>query len=207
MGRMDKGIDDKLIKTGLKMAQANGGLNSFSIRELCAKAGANLGLFSYYFKTRQNFNREMLKYAYSHLIKEIEVNAAGESPRENIKQILLAMNSFAKRNRKIVSALAGDVLRGDKETIDFLMGNFTQHIKALMEQLGKTELSENAAKQHILSVMMSMAMPVVMPQLICGLLERTGKRRMLSTMEKTAQSIESIEGRIEMLIDAALKGN
>ena len=206
MGRIGKGIDDKLIKTGLKMAQANGGLNSFSIRELCAKAGANLGMFSYYFKTRQNFNREMLKYAYSHLIKEIEVNAAGESPRENIKQILLAMNSFAKRNRKIVSALAGDVLRGDKETIDFLMGNFTQHIKALMEQLGKTELSENAAKQHILSIMMSMAMPVVMPQLICGLLERTGKRRMLATMEKTAQSLESIEGRIEMLIDAALNG-
>lgn len=203
MGRTGNGIDEKLIKTGLKLAQSKGGINSFSIRELCSKAGANLGMFSYYFKTRQNFNQEMLKYAYSHLINEIEVKAADKSPRENIKQILLAMNSFAEKNRKILSALAGDVLGGDKETIDFIMGNFTQHIRILMEQISRAGLSGNAAKQHIFSVMAAMAMPIVIPQLICGLLERTGKKETLAVMETAAQSPESIEGRIEMLLDGA----
>jgi len=208
MGRKAADIDKELLAKGLELAQKFG-INGFSIRNLCKEAGVNLGMFHYYFKSRHNFNEEVMKYGYSHLVRQIEtIDKSNLPPRENIKTILLEVNLFAKQNRKILSAMAGDALSGDKTTIDFIIKNFTKHIELIIKALSSAKgLKDKAAKQHILSLTPAIFMPVAIPQLLCGLMERTGNKKMLKFLDGEVNSDKNLNLRIDMLLDSVFEDN
>ena len=54
MPRHNAHIDEKLIQAGLDLVSCEG-IKSLSVRKICQKAGANLGMFSYFFKDKETY--------------------------------------------------------------------------------------------------------------------------------------------------------
>jgi len=203
MGRISHNTDKKLLLSGLTLAQKHG-IQGFGIRELCKAADVNLGMFHYYFKNREKFNEEVLKYAYSNFITKMKVDISPENkPRENIRRMALAIHRFAKANRRLISAMAGDILSGEEKTLKFVLENFTHHIKMLSSELAREKRMTDKAKQlSNFSIIALIAIPMAVPHIPLGLLERIGKGEMSANLEQKFQSENEISMRLEIVLDA-----
>ncbi|MDR3113398.1 MAG: TetR/AcrR family transcriptional regulator [Endomicrobium sp.] len=85
MTKPTSGAEQKLISAGLYLAKEKG-VSGFSVRQLCSKAKVNPGLFHYYFTSRENFNKAVLKEVYNCLIKDLRIHIAQNlKPKENSK--------------------------------------------------------------------------------------------------------------------------
>jgi AcrR family transcriptional regulator len=51
--------DQRLVDTALEMAK-HSGLSNLKLRDVAQKAGVNLGMFHYHFKTKDQFTRAVL---------------------------------------------------------------------------------------------------------------------------------------------------
>lgn len=204
MARTSLHTDQKLLDCGAALARKKG-LSGFTVRELCAKAGVNLGLFHYHFKTKERFDRELMRALYAQMLADIAIEVSpASSPRKNVEYILKSVNDFARKNRLLLSALAGDILAGDKRTLRFVVQNFTRHVSLLLGELRRAKLSPAAAAQPPASVAVTLVLPVALPQLFSGTLERLGKGVLPPSGRIYAASVwaeESVLGRIRLLLD------
>lgn len=165
--------EKKLIQAGIRLAKVHG--LKFSVRQLCAKSKVNLGLFHYYFKNKENFDKQLLLAVYQQMLADITPRLSPDmTPRENIKTILLALHRFAYSNRMFLSSLLGDVLSGNKQMLHFLTKNFTQHAALLLHELKRADICPTLKNQPLPALMSGLAFPVIFPQIFMGLLERVG---------------------------------
>lgn len=165
--------EKKLIQAGIRLAKVYG--LKFSVRQLCDKSKVNLGLFHYYFKNKENFDKQLLAAVYQQMLADITPRISPDmTPRENIKTILLALHRFASSHRMFLSSLLGDVLSGDKQMLHFLTKNFTQHAALLLHELHRADIRPALKNQPLPALMASLALPVIFPQIFMGLLERVG---------------------------------
>lgn len=207
MGRTSAGNDAKLIQAGIRLARAKG-LDGFTVREVCAKSRVNLGMFHYYFTNKDNFDHKLLTALYEELMKDIRVDVSDECPaRENVGAILRAIRRFARENRRMLSALAGDVFSGNAKILAFISRNFTQHVSVLFAQLERAHKEGLLRVPDALSAMLVLAPPVVFPQVAVGLSERitfpwTPKVKKALLDLTSGQG----DGRIDFLLDAVFKG-
>lgn len=172
MGRTPSKTDEKLIKAGVALARKKG-LSGFTVREVCAKSGVNLGMFHYCFKTKECFDRAVLKTLYRELMDEIVVEVSPDkSARSNVAYILKSINAFAQKNRILLSALVGDVFAGNKSTLAFLTGNFTEHMSVLLQELRRAQAEGEVPAGQVFALAIELVAPVVLPQLVLGLMSR-----------------------------------
>lgn len=110
MGRNPTGSDVKMLKAGAALAKAKG-LNGFTVRQVCAKSKVNLGMFHYYFSTKENFDMAVLESIYSKMIENIKIKVSpSASPKQNVRAILINIQEFIKENRVLLSSLGGGCL-------------------------------------------------------------------------------------------------
>ena len=130
---------DRLLDTGVRLARQKG-LEGFNVRELCLKAKVNLGMFHYYFKNKDNFNKIILKAIYSTLLCDIKISVSDKNaPEENIERILNAVVDFFDKNRELVISLIKDLIKGNKKVYKFAADNFTVHIKMLISEIQRAK--------------------------------------------------------------------
>lgn len=206
MGRLSLHTDQKLLHTGVALARKKG-LSGFTVRELCAKSKVNLGMFHYYFKTKQRFDQEVLRLIYEQMMQDIRIETSPQaSARKNTESILRSIYAFVRQNRVLLSALAADVLGGDKNTLQFIVKHFTEHLSLLLKELRRAVLTPQAAAMPIGSLAITLVLPVVLPQLFSGTLERLGKNLLPSPAQNIVSAIwneENTEKRIFLLLNAA----
>lgn len=172
MGRTPSKTDEKLIQAGVTLARKKG-LSGFTVREVCAKSGVNLGMFHYYFKTKECFDQSVLKTLYRELMEEIVPEVSPDkTARENVASILKSINAFAQKNRIMLSALLGDVFAGNKNTLAFLTGNFTEHVSVLLKELRRAQAEGDVPDDKPFLLAVQLVAPVVLPQLVLGLMGR-----------------------------------
>ena len=88
MPRPSRNIDAKLISLG-KKKMLELGVANFSVRHLCMESGINLGMFCYYFKTKENFIRIVLQSLSDDLQVYWYRETAGiANPVEKLKKVL-----------------------------------------------------------------------------------------------------------------------
>jgi AcrR family transcriptional regulator len=172
MGRTPTGAKEKLIKTGEILARQKG-ISGFSVRELCLKSKVNLGIFHYYFGTKDKFDQIVMKNFYSGMLEKINATIKEDAPpKVNIRAVVLAIYDFVSQNKVMLSALAGDVFSGKKNIIKFIANDFTRHVTILYREFEKADKNKQLTIPNPLAAMQIIVAPFVLPNLLLGLAER-----------------------------------
>ena len=205
MARIGSHAERKMLKAAIKLAHKKG-LSGFSVRELCAEAKVNSGMFNYFFKKKENLNESVLKAIYADMMKQIELNVSpSKNPKENIAEILSALSSFIKNNRTIISAFAGDVLSlqiTDKK----IFGNFTAHLKVLSEELSRAKKQKMLATDSITNAIILMITPLIIPQMVLGYLERAGHPKSIQMFNLNSNEFDAtVNERIKIAVNSVFK--
>ena len=207
MGRSPTGSDVKMLKAGAALAKAKG-LNGFTVRQVCAKSKVNLGMFHYYFSTKENFDMVVLETIYSKMIENIKINVSPSvSAKENVRAILINIQEFVKENRGLLSSLGGDVFSGNRKTFKFIAENFTKHVEILFGELQRAQKAGLLAAPSAFDAFLLLMPSVALPQVLLGLLSRLNVT--LPGKVKTAalnfMVEENASARIDMLINTVFK--
>ncbi len=206
MGRPASGTDLKLKAAGRRLLAENG-ITGLSVRQACRLAGVNTGMFHYYFGSKEEFIRTILKEIYAEfLLKLRSETAAAGGPREKLKSTLVEVGKFAREIRKTAPMLLADMAHGKKEAFLFLSGNFTEHIKYL-SALAKECRPRSAVKGHSIPYIVGALIPVmVFPVIMGGVMERNGVKDLAGVkMKDLAGEFLSDEG-ITARAEIALRG-
>jgi AcrR family transcriptional regulator len=178
MARPPSGTDLKLKAAGSRLLQEKG-ITGLSVREVCRQAGVNTGMFHYYFGSKEEFLKAVLKEMYAGFMLNFkaEVAVAG-TPRARLRAALVEVGKFARAIRKAAPMLLADMSHGKKEAFTFLSGNLTEHlhhIAALAEECR----SASALKDHSVPFIVGTLIPVmVFPVIIGGIMERNGVKEL-----------------------------
>lgn len=175
MGRSSSNTDEKLIRAGMCLARKKG-LKNFTVRELCARCGVNLGMFHYYFKTRETFDAAVLNSLYGELMSAINVEVLpSRTPRQNIEAALRAVYVFAGKNRRLISMLIGDAFSGDRQIVRLVAQLFSRHVSVLMNELKRAQKQGQLRTQTVRDALLLLLPQVPLAQGVLGLAERLGK--------------------------------
>jgi AcrR family transcriptional regulator len=196
MARPPSGTDLKLKAAGRKLLQEKG-ITGLSVREACRVAGVNTGMFHYYFGSKDEFLKAVLKEMYAEFMLNFKVGVAvGGTPRARLKNALLEVGKFARSIRSAAPMLFADVAYGKKEAFAFVSGNFTEHIRhiaALAEECRPGSAVKERSVPFIIAALVSV---MIFPVLIGGVMERNGVK------ELAGRDIESL--RAELFSDTGI---
>jgi AcrR family transcriptional regulator len=109
MSRPSHNIDVKLIGLG-KKCMVSRGIANISIRAICTESGINLGMFYYYFKSKENYIRILLKSLGNDLQAYwLRESANISSPIERLKKILQINVKLCKEHRGSFETIVKDI--------------------------------------------------------------------------------------------------
>lgn len=165
--RPSRNVDQLLLQAGHELLPETG-VRGLSIRQVTERAGVNLGMFHYHFKTKDVFVRTVLQQKYNDMFATL----ADESHRsadvvENLRAAVNMLARFARDNRLLLVKLLGDALAGEVVAQEFLKANLPRHIQvvaALMAQAQK----EGAVKKVPLPQAMAFLMGSVGAPIMLG---------------------------------------
>ncbi len=201
--------EEKLIHAGIVLAKKQGLV--FTVRQLCAKSKVNLGLFHYYFQSKDNFDKVLLRTVYNQMLAQMTLHVADTAtPRENVEKILLGFHAFVRENRMFFSSLLGNCLSGNKKLLQFVTQNFTQHLSLISHELKRASLTERAQGQPLPGILALLAWPVVMPHILMGLLERLGTNAFPLQNVLLTQTLENEKqfcARLQIVLDGIFGEN
>lgn len=208
MPKPQSGADIKLVNAGIKLAKEKG-LTGFTVRELCSKAKVNSGLFHYYFASRENFNRTVLRELYGTLLKDLSINIAPDiAPKDKLITFRTLVTKFIKNNSSLLSSIIIDILSGDKEIFAFIKENFTSHLRlgvSIVDECKKCGIVEDADS---LNILFSFALPVIIPDIVAAILPKVLDKKIIEELKPLREKIlseRSIEERNRLSLKAVLK--
>jgi AcrR family transcriptional regulator len=181
MARASRKSDEQLIDAALELLPRQG-LSALRIRQVAQKAGVNLGMFHYHFKTKQAFNRRVLQALYERFFDRLTgaiESAGGAAPRERLRSAVLAIARFAREHRALFLSIARDLLDGNRETFTFVRENFPRHFRVMYGLMRDCQRSGAIQKLPIPVVIAMIAGPQAMPVLGVAALERVLADRLL----------------------------
>ena len=206
MTRPSHNADQRLVEAAEHMLKTTS-LSQMNIRQVAARAGVNLGMFHYHFKSKDQFARAVMQDIYEKFFKNfsLKIEEAG-STLEKLRQALLALGLFARDHRKLALGLIRDVMDGNQEVLSFARQNGIRHAKilwALVGQCQKEGFIEKMPRPQVFAFMM----PAIMgPTLIVGGAECVAKTVFERGLLKGADLLVLSDKALQKRIDMALKG-
>jgi AcrR family transcriptional regulator len=133
--RPSRNVDQLLIEAGHELLPQTG-VRGLSIRQVTEKAGVNLGMFHYHFKTKDVFVRAILEQKYNDMFASLETKTRREgSTIEKLRAAVSLIAHWARDNRVFFVRLMGDAFAGEKVAMDFMQANMPRHIQVVVEIL------------------------------------------------------------------------
>ena len=209
MTRPSRNTDQLLIKAARDLIPETGctGLN---LRQVAAKAGVNLGMFHYHFKTKSEFTHRVLLQVYEEFFKDLSKETRIEgTPEERLRKALWALARFSRDQRSLLVALLRDVLNGDEEVLKFVKDNFGRHFRVLLSVIGECREAGYLLDLPDPIVLVVLLGSVGIPHLIVDLLDRAklvGPFKLkTSAFQKLLLSKGAIQKRIDLAIGAVFR--
>jgi AcrR family transcriptional regulator len=206
MSRPSNNVDLLLIKAGRGIFREQG-IADLKIRQVAKKAGVNLGMFHYHFKTKQEFVRRVLKETYDEFFSRFQIETRHEGPAiERLKKALIALAKFVRDHRLIAMAIIQDILRGNAATTDFAKKNLTAHISVLIGLIRECQKDGTLKKMPLPRVAAFVVGSVMTPLLITSVAEKVRPQRpfghSMPEMKELLLSDEAIEERVQIALTA-----
>ncbi|HEY0858070.1 MAG TPA: TetR/AcrR family transcriptional regulator [Albitalea sp.] len=165
MARPSKNLDLAMLQAGRELFP-RAGCAGLSVRAVAEQAGANLGMFHYHFKTKENFLRTLLQQVYEEMFAGLSDAAALEGPA--IGRLRVALNRAASlllTHRRVFARVWMDATSGEPVAAQFLQANVHRHLAVLFALVQQAQ-QEGALRplppiQCIAMLMGSVAMPIL----------------------------------------------
>lgn len=202
MTRPSRNIDQVLIATARELLPETG-CRGFSIRQLTDRAGVNLGMFHYHFKTREQFLSQVLHDVYQEMFATLSFQAhADRPPLENLRAALTVLGCFARDNRQLMRRLMADAMSDDATALDFFRRHFPLHLAVLAELVAAGQKVGQLQKLPRLQAITFLAGAVAMPNILAAMFTAQGRlpQEALDHLTQDVLSNAAIEQRVEMAL-------
>jgi AcrR family transcriptional regulator len=198
--------DQRLIEAAQKILKKSS-LSRMNIRQVATKAGVNLGMFHYHFKTKDMFIRAVMQDVYEKFFKNFSLRIEeADTPLEKLRQALLTLGMFVRDHRKLVLSIIEDVLDGNKEVLLFVRKNGERHARILWDLVGQCQkegLIEKMPRPQVFAFMMP---AVVGSAVLMGGVENVAsslfERGVLKGAEVLILSDSALRKRVDMALEA-----
>lgn len=203
--RPSRNLDQALLQAGRELFAA-AGCAGLSVREVAQKAGVNLGMFHYHFKTREAFLRALLQSVYEEMYSQLAFNVTAADPVLNLRAGLRFLGRFLRDNRAMLARVVADALCGEPLAVEFLQRNAPRHLgllqRLLAEAAARKQLKKLAPPQALAFCAGAFGAPILFGGAIVesGGLTKTAARK----MERALLSDEAIDERIDLALEALL---
>lgn len=168
MARPSRNIDRLLLQAGRELLTETG-CRGFSIRQLAERAGVNLGMFHYHFKTRDNFCRAVLADTYEEMFARLTTRAEeGADPMEQLRGALTVLGRFARDHRPLLAQLLVDILSGEALVLEFFAGALQRNLTVIGRLIGEAQAAGRMKPLPLLQVVGMLMGTVAAPTLIVG---------------------------------------
>jgi len=205
MPRPSRNTDQLLIQAGRELL-AKKGVSGLSLREVAKRAGVNLGMFHYHFKTKDEFARRVLQEIYEEFFGRLSLETAAGGPKERLERALNILGRFARDNRGLVLCLAQDAVAGHKPTMEFLLKNFPRHAWILIKLVRECRQAGLLRRSPLPRLLVFLGGGVMAPAIMIAALERAAGGGLaglpVKAVAAAALSDEAVDERVRM----ALKG-
>ncbi|MGH2746237.1 MAG: TetR/AcrR family transcriptional regulator [Thermoleophilaceae bacterium] len=132
MARPSRNVDVQLLAAGRELYPETGA-GGLSVRKVVERAGANLGMFHYHFRTKDAFVRTLLQSVYETMFAELEVAAQLPGPPvAALRSAMRVIARFGRDNRRLLRRLVADAVDGEPAALDFLRANFPRHFGVIV---------------------------------------------------------------------------
>lgn len=157
MTRPSHNIDLLLLEKGEELILEIG-FEQFSIRGVCKKAGVNLGMFHYYFKTKEHFVNVLFEHLFKKFVAvQEEVILRHTKAIDKLKALLFVRAKLGERNKQIVflfmkeiftSGLSKLMHKHQEQELNFFI--------SLIEQCKKEgDISKDLSIQYIIPLLIA----------------------------------------------------
>ena len=143
MPRPSRNVDAQLIRAGLELLPETG-TAGLSLRRVAERAGANLGMFHYHFKTKDAFVRALLDALYEDMFADLELAAGDPAPLAALSKALGVLARFARTHRQLLRRLIGDAMNGEPLAQEFLRANLPRHVGVVLGLVAAAHLMGSA---------------------------------------------------------------
>ena len=139
MSRPSRNVDQLLLQAGLTLLPQTG-MRGLSIRQVTEKAGVNLGMFHYHFKTKDAFVRTILDQKYNDMFTSLTLVSHGaESAVEKLRAAVTVLARFGRDNRVLLVRLIGDALAGEAAAAEFMRANLPRHLGVIIALVAQAQ--------------------------------------------------------------------
>lgn len=133
MARAGGNADRQMLDIGKKII-CKEGCSALRIREVADRAGVNLGMFHYHFKSKRRFKQLLLQDIYEDFFGNLlSASKEGKNAQLQLKNMLYAMGCFVRDRREFYFAVLRDVVNDDREVTSFIRKNFPRHAGVLSD--------------------------------------------------------------------------
>ncbi len=206
MPRPSQNTDQQLVEAARDLMRS-AGISQLNLRQVAKKAGVNLGMFHYHFKTKEAFTRRVLQETYDKFFQEftLESSKDGETLGQ-LRGALVALGKFAVRNRRMFLAILHDVLNKDKVVLDFVKTNIPRHGEVIVGLVRKCQKEGSLRKMPLSSVMPFLMGTNALPAMMLSMMEHLEIKRVrfipLKLIAFEIASEKAIENRVDLALSA-----
>jgi len=206
MPRPSQHLDRRLIAAARDMLPETG-LTGLSLREIARRAGVNVGMFHYHFKSKRAFQRRVLDECYEDFLGTFREAAEGPgAPRERLRRVLIAVARFARDNRASYALMIRELLNAQPEMASFARANFPRHAAIVMRLLEECRRERTVRPLPVPALAMFAMSSMALPGVAVTAFERNGVRtlggRPFKEFAAMLLSDSMIETRADMVLAA-----
>jgi AcrR family transcriptional regulator len=187
------------------------GWSALRIRDLVQRAGVNLGMFHYHFRSKENFKKIVLRELYEDFFQRfIVVAREGTDPLLQLRNSLLVLGLTARDERRLLVSLLRDVLNEDPEIIELLHSTMSRHASVISRLIQQCQREARIADMPMAQALSFLMTSMNFPTLIGAVLERPSSRlskKWMHQFRDTVLSDEAIAQRVDFALHGLTKGS
>jgi AcrR family transcriptional regulator len=203
MPRPSQNLDLALLRAGRALFP-RAGCAGLSVRAVAEQAGANVGMFHYHFRTKDNFLRALLQQVYEEMFAGLSGAVTQQGPAiERLRAALVAAAGLLAAHRKVFARVWMDAISGEPVATEFMRLNAPRHIGLLFalvqEAQDEGHLRRLPPFQCVATLMGSVALPIVFAS---GLVEVALPAAVQRQFRTQVMSPASIAQRVDLALAA-----
>ncbi len=206
MPRPSANTDQRLIEAARDLLYQSG-MTGMNLRQVAKKAGVNLGMFHYHFKTKDQFTRSVLQDTYEKFFQEFTLETSGDGPAlKKLQAALFTLSRFIGKNRRMLLGILHDVLNKDRVVLDFIKANLPRHGLVIVGLVRQCQKEGSLRKMALPSIMPVLMGACLFPLVMVAILEHLEVKRLsfipFAVVKAAVASDRAMKSRIDLMLES-----